>query len=797
MTTAQPSPLSLAAREYAARGWCVFPLKPRSKVPLGGGHGVRDATADSTTVHAWWAEHPQANVGLACGAGSGVVVLDVDGNAGEASLRELEAQHGALPPTATARTGGGGRHLYFAHPGRSVRNRVRLRPGLDFRGDGGYVVAPPSIHELGTAYAWEAGPTPLAPAPAWLLKLLDPPRLTPRSAVNSAGLKTHEGSTPYVEAALRAECEGVARAPQGARNDTLNLAGFSLAQLVGGGLLKRERVQAELRTANEHNPDPLPSDEVERTLRSAFDAGEKNPRGIPEPRRRFVDRDGAYAARVFVVEGERIALADEAQGALAADPVPRVYVRARQLVRVIRDCGRSVRGIKRPRGAPVIQALSLDALRDRLARLGRWEKTVDKRSSREVLPPEWLVRNILARDSWPFPTLEGVIEAPTMRADGSLLDRPGFDDETGLLYEPSGAFPAVPDQPTALQVRSAVLALLDPLADFPFRDDSDRSAAIAAVLSLVGRYAIDGPVPMFAVGAPTPGTGKSLLADVVSTVGTGRPAARTTPDDDDSETKKRLIALALEGAAVVLLDNVDGRLGSKSLASALTGTTWKGRLLGENANVEAPLRAVWLATGNNIGFRGDLGRRVVPIGMTTDQEYPEDRPAEGFKYPKLLEHVARVRPQLVAAALTILRGYHLAGRPAHGRPGRMGTFEAWDELIRGACVWAALADPIAGRERIRADDDTDRRGLGGALEACVEAFGIEPFTAATAAERAEKDTALRDALLELAGGDKLDGRRIGYALRNVRGRVVGRMRFEASPQTERKHGTTRWRVERA
>lgn len=298
---------------------------------------------------------------------------------------------------------------------------------------------------------------------------------------------------------------------------------------------------------------------------------------------------------------------------------------------------------------------------------------------------------------------------------------------------------------------------------------------------------------MFAVRGTTPGIGKDLLADLMASIGTGRPAARMTPDGDDGETRKRILAVALEGAPVVLLDNVDGRLGSRSLAAALTAETWKDRLLGVSAMVEAPLRAVWLCTGNNIGFRGDLGRRVVPVDMTTDQEHPEDRPTESFKYPKLLEHVALVRPQLVAAALTVLRGYHQAGRPPHGHAGRMGSFEAWDELIRGACVWAGLADPIGGRPRIRAEDDTDRAALRAALEAWAGEFGELPVTASKAAQRAESGATLRNALLELVGRDKLDGRGIGNALRNVRGRIVDGMRFETAG-TE--HGTNVWRVER-
>src|SRR5262249_31309904 len=152
----------VAALDYAERGWMVFPLHtvggqacscgsgdcsnpgkhPRTR------YGVKDATTDPEQIRIWWSSWPDANVGIATGAGSGLVVLDLDAKAeGEASLAALEAVHDLLPPTVTASTGGGGRHLLFAHPGVELRNSAgKLGAGLDVRGDGGYVVASPSRH---------------------------------------------------------------------------------------------------------------------------------------------------------------------------------------------------------------------------------------------------------------------------------------------------------------------------------------------------------------------------------------------------------------------------------------------------------------------------------------------------------------------------------------------------------------------------------------------------------------------------------------------------------------------------
>lgn len=162
-----------AALAYAARGWRVFPCQPRGKRPL-----VKSwpdvATFDGAQIANWWEQWPDANVACVTGPASGFFVLDVDVPDGPASLAALEAEHSPLPATLEQATGSGGMHLLFRWPeGRSLRNSAgKLGPGLDVRADGGYVIAPPSIHpETGCAYAWPDPDAPIAEAPAWLLDL--------------------------------------------------------------------------------------------------------------------------------------------------------------------------------------------------------------------------------------------------------------------------------------------------------------------------------------------------------------------------------------------------------------------------------------------------------------------------------------------------------------------------------------------------------------------------------------------------------------------------------------------------
>ena len=176
------------ALKYAARGWLVFPIHPintkgccgcrsGSKCRNPGKHpitenGHKDATTEEEKILEWSAKFPDANIGIRTGSESGVIVLDIDPrHDGATSLAQLERKFGNLPATLEVLTGGGGRHLYYRHPGGIIRNKANIAPGIDLRGDGGYVVAPPSRHVSLQHYRWQTKCQPVA-APAWLLDLI-------------------------------------------------------------------------------------------------------------------------------------------------------------------------------------------------------------------------------------------------------------------------------------------------------------------------------------------------------------------------------------------------------------------------------------------------------------------------------------------------------------------------------------------------------------------------------------------------------------------------------------------------
>ncbi|MBT9156640.1 MAG: hypothetical protein DDT37_01628 [Firmicutes bacterium] len=189
------SPRTCQAALFYARhyGWHVLPVHSTSDGKCSCGkldcsnpgkhprttHGIKDASIDLQTISAWWTQWPDASVAVATGTLSGFFVLDIDGEDGASSLRELEQQHGTLPDTIEQITGGGGRHILFAMPPQKIKNRVAVGAGLDIRADGGYIVVAPSTHASGTPYHWELSSrpdsVPLADAPEWLLTLVSAP----------------------------------------------------------------------------------------------------------------------------------------------------------------------------------------------------------------------------------------------------------------------------------------------------------------------------------------------------------------------------------------------------------------------------------------------------------------------------------------------------------------------------------------------------------------------------------------------------------------------------------------------
>jgi hypothetical protein len=233
-------------------------------------------------IRRWWANWPNANVAIRTGAASGLVVIDIDpDHGGDDTLRHLIDERGALPACRTVRTGSDGRHFYFTHPGFDVPNDTgrRLGPGIDIRGDGGYVIAPPSLHVSGSRYAVAAHGGEIVPPPAWLAELLKRPEPERQWTGTRAGVTVEHGDA-WARAAIPAELQRLHDATPGIRNSTLNRVSFRLGQIIGAGLLDQGEIEQSLLQAGVGIG--LGEREVARTVESGLTAGMDVPRGPME-----------------------------------------------------------------------------------------------------------------------------------------------------------------------------------------------------------------------------------------------------------------------------------------------------------------------------------------------------------------------------------------------------------------------------------------------------------------------------------------------------------------------------------
>ena len=502
--------------------------------------------------------------------------------------------------------------------------------------------------------------------------------------------------------------------------------------------------------------------------------------------------------------GELHDVVDAAERALLASAGTEVFQRGGLLVRLTRYQDESARrGLKRSAGSLVIRPVETPHLVERLTAAAHWMKFNAKTMEwAEIDCPERVAKTLEARGTWFLKPLSGTIEAPTLRPDGSVLATPGYDETTGLFYDPGDlAFPEIKTSPTREDAREAHRLFESLLIGFPFVDrndecpGSDFAVAVSAILTALVRKSLKS-APLHAFRAPKMASGKSLLADVVGMIATGRPCAVMSLGEDATEERKRWLSVLMEGDPVVCIDNIEKPLGGSTLCSILTQETYKDRILGMSRTVTVSTSVTLLCTGNNLIFDGDLTTRVIPCDLDPGVERPEERRFDVNLYQYVPEH----RAGLVVAGLSILRAYVAAGRPPQALA-PFGRFEEWSDLVRSALVWVGTADPCAGRARIEEQDPTRQR-LGQLLVAWKEAL---PGRFATVAEvialsdvgsehGALGDAArLRDALLAVAGdrGSRINPRFLGNYLSKHAKRFEGGLRFEKGPD---RHKVATWGV---
>lgn len=462
--------------------------------------------------------------------------------------------------------------------------------------------------------------------------------------------------------------------------------------------------------------------------------------------------------------------------------------------------GRLVRLLTDEHGRPRIDTLTVPTLRHELCQAVDFFKPA-KDGTEAATPTDRNIQDVLASRSWPVPNLLGICELPIVRPDGSLVGQRGHDRNSGLYYWPSPELGQlhVPESPSEADLSAARAALEDLLGDFPFDGETSKTNALALLLTPLLRPVIEGPVPLALIGAPDAGTGKTLLARVVTVISCGRDDALASAPGSESEWRKQITTWLQAGSSLVVLDNLEQELRAAALAAVLTATTWTDRYLGGNEQARLPNRTTWVATGNNVRIRGDLGRRCYPVRLDSQQAQPWRR--TGFKHDNLIAWAKANRCALVRALLLLVRSWCVAGRPAPSvRP--LGSFEDWTHIVGGVLEHAGYASFLGNLESFHESADDDQAEFEALLARLHGHFGEDSFTAADVLSAARADRAFAELVPQLANerGREQSGsaRSLGILLARLANRRFGPEGLHlADGGKDGRNRTRRWSVRKS
>jgi hypothetical protein len=784
-----PDMLAIAC-SYIRNGWAPVPVPYRQKGPV-----IKEwpeLRLNEQTAPKYFANGP-VNIGVILGPPSGGLA-DIDLDCAEA----LVVAAAVLPPTLrfgrpstraahwiyrTSFPAGTKAAITFDDPAKlrvdpKAARLLELRTGAGDRA--AQTVFPGSVHESGELITWEDDGS-AAPA-----------------TIPADELTTH--ATRVAALSLLARYWP----PKGNRHDLSLAIGGMLARGGWDDAAIKNFVGIVVHGAN----DPRPGDRVRCALDAAANVADAQPAyGFPKLKELLGDTVAGKLAEWLgcgagsaAQDGPTIRcgatmtpVAEAGERAIAGARLP-VYRRDTLLVRPVvlkeRDAyGRTVHTVG-------LSPISTIAMRGFLDQAARFEK-YDSRAKAWVhcKPPADIAELILARAGhWPFPSLRGVLAAPSLRLDGSLLDRPGYDADTGMYVIEPPPMSDIPDRPTWADGQQAMETLDRLLESFPWQGDDDaRAVGLSALITPVVRAALP-TAPLHAISAPEAGTGKSYLTQIAAAIATGAPCPVISTGRNEEETEKRLAALVLSGLTVASIDNVSQPLGGDFLCQLLDQPRLKIRILGQTGGPTLEPRITLFATGNNLTLLGDVVRRAVIARMDAACAEPWDRQ---FQVDPLAQVMAD-RGRYIGAALTAVRAFLLSGEPTQPP---LASFTTWSNWVRSAIVAFGYGDPVR-TVATAVVDDPDRQALGALLAAWWAAFGGSKISVATIIKQAsERDatgaytsTDLRDAVMTVAagkGGD-INSSRLGRWLRRHKDRRLNDLVLRQS--WDRATNTSRWVV---
>jgi len=756
---------------YAGLGLPVFPLKPGTKKPATK-HGFLDATTDPEVIAGpdWWGGNKALNVGVAAGAASGLLVIDLDRKTwikdpsaefgitladGAESLQRWLAERGlTLPQVPWVKTPSGGVHLWMRLNGRTVRNRNGVLPGVDISGDGGYVAVWPSGIRMrfpddprerrkahpgdfyyGT-YAWHGCPCQAPLAPDDLLDALeelhgtssngqggggggngwdgDRPKLPPVEQLLEHGLPhPHDDNMTALAGSLvargvpRDEAMAILRKVADITAETYPWTDSNLARKLDSANGKGfgEPVQEGLQTAaawaqaaggqGQQSPSTAP---VVAAPRPDINCGSgSGPEAIRAVQKALKDGKILYT---YAVSGKVVMLQESDTIEVDADrtlPLPASAV---------------------PAGAPELMNLLAHHTRTFRVSAGK-----NGPVQFEYTPQAGFLTAVLSNRLWPgLRQLNGIIGAPVLRPDGTLLQQPGYDPATGLYLANRVRITYVPAAPPADAVSWARDLVLDRvLRDFPWRGPADRANCLAMLVTQVLRHYLRGsPVPFFPVTATDQSSGKTLLATICGVL-FGQ--ASITWTGDDEELRKTLTSVMTGQEGVITFDNLpEGTVvRSAVLSKLLTDRTWGDRMLGKNGLGQFINDRLWMATGNNLRIGGDMATRSVVIAIDPQMPHPERR--SGFAIADLESWIREPANQrdLLTAVLVLVADWAAAGCPeADVVPVRQ--FTKWARVCGGLLAHHKVDGFLANQGAVEDMDDDDADWVG-FLARCVTVLG--------------------------------------------------------------------------
>jgi hypothetical protein len=326
--------------------------------------------------------------------------------------------------------------------------------------------------------------------------------------------------------------------------------------------------------------------------------------------------------------------------------------------------------------------------------------------------------------------------------------------------------PTIPDTPTESDVKAATALIKDVICDFPFDSEASGANAIAAMLTPIVRPMIDGLAPLAVFDKPQPGTGASLLADVIAFIATGQTAGMLGGQRKEEEWRKAITTILLYGRSVICFDNIDGVLDSTSLATVLTARVWRDRMLGRNEEVLLPNMSTWIANGNNIRLAGDLPRRAYRARLDAQLAQPWLRQPSEFKHPDLIRWVRQKRGDIIAAMLTVARSWVVAGKPKPNDLVSIGSYESFCEVLGGILDYIKVKGFLGNLQQMYSEMDVETPQWGNFLEAWQEVFGDSGVTVAEVVEKLKENEGFAAALPDSLADKDADGynRKLGTAL---------------------------------